>query len=168
VSKSEHVFYFVVHNLRWVARVPGLPHFFDSVLVILTWLFWPRRVKAMQMLEDAALQLEGVRLRIHRFGGTEFSVDNSRELGHLHGHGLLDVAIGRAAALALYPTGRLRSHHVFPNSKWVSFQLESVDDVPFAIELLELSNVRRANGRQSVGQSLRQSAESARGAVRAA
>ena len=168
MSGSEHVFYFVVRHLRWLARVPGLPQFFDAILVALTCLFRRRRLAAMQNLEQAALRLEGIRLKVHRFGGTEFVADRGRELGHLHGHGLLDVAIGREAAVNLYSSARLRPHHVFPNSKWVSFQMESPDDVPFALELLELAGACLARGRQSVGQSVGQSAESARGAVRAA
>jgi hypothetical protein len=142
MSGSERVFYFVVRYLRWLARVPGLPQIFDALLVVLTCLFRRRRLAAMHMLEEKALRLDGVRLKVHRFGGTEFITDSGRELGHLHGHGLLDVAIGRQAAATLYPTTRLRPHHVFPNSKWVSFQMESADDVPFALELLTSANSR--------------------------
>jgi hypothetical protein len=33
---------------------------------------------------------------------------------------------------------RVYPHHVFPNSGWVSFQLETPRDVPFAMALLEV------------------------------
>jgi len=65
-----------------------------------------------------------------------------RELGHLHGHGLLDVSVGRQAASVLLAGDRVRPHHVFPCSKWVSFQIESQADLPFALELLTMAQSR--------------------------
>lgn len=113
------------------------PQLFDSLL--LTWVWIARRdcFQAIEALEAEMLLLPGVKLGIHRFGGMEFaSVANGRELGHLHGHGLLDVHLEPPQALALIAAGRVRPHHVFPNSGWISFQLESSADVPFAVELL--------------------------------
>jgi hypothetical protein len=133
------MFYFVVRHLRWAARVPGLPHLFDALLTAATWLFARRRLAAMEALELEALCLPAVRVVAHRFGGTEFVDRNGRELGHLHGNGLLDVPIGRERAQALLAAGQVRPHHVFPCSKWVSFQIESLADVAFALDLLTTS-----------------------------
>jgi len=72
------------------------------------------------------------------WGRVEFVEKDGREVGHLHGHGLLDVAVGRQAARLLVATGQVRRHHVFPRSKWVSFQIDSTADVPFALELLTM------------------------------
>ena len=130
------MFYFVVRYLRWLARVPGLPQFFDALLLASTCVFRRSRLAAMERLEAAALRLPGVRLKVHRFGGTEFVANEGGELGHLHGHGLLDVPVRREAADTLIARGRVRPHHVFPRSRWVSFQIESTVDVPFALELL--------------------------------
>ncbi len=133
--RETTMFYFVVQHLRWLARVPFFPQMFDSLL--LAWVCVARRprLKAMEALEAEALRLPGVKLRNHRFGGVEFVRDN-RELGHLHGHGLVDVRMERTLARALVAAHRVRPHHVFPNSGWISFQLESCADVPFALELL--------------------------------
>ena len=139
------MFNFVVRYLRWLARVPGLPQLFDALLLARTCLFHRGRLAAMQALETEALRILGVRLKVHRFGGIEF-VRNGHELGHLHSHGLLDVPVGRHAADLLLAQGRVRSHHVFPRSKWVSFQIETIADVPFALELLmgcQISNSHR-------------------------
>jgi hypothetical protein len=95
----------------------------------------------MESLELQALRLPGVRLKVHKLGGTEF-LRNGRQLGHLHGNGLLDVAVGRPAAQTLLAAGRVSPHHVFPHSKWVSFQLQTSSDVPFALELLTKVNAR--------------------------
>ena len=131
------MFYFVVRHFRWLARIPGLPHIFDALLLASTGLFRRSRLTAMEMLEAEALHLAGVGLKVHRFGGIEFVESSGRELGHLHGHGLLDVAVGPQAAAALLAGGFVKPHHVFPRSRWVSFQLESVIDVPFALKLLD-------------------------------
>jgi Luciferase len=96
----------------------------------------------MENLEREALSLLGVQLSIHRFGGIEFLKENGRELGHLHGHGLLDVLVGRERAKILIANGRVRRHHVLPDSGWVSFQIESAADLPFALELLMAQSAR--------------------------
>src|SRR6266516_1126549 len=133
------MFDFVVRYLRWLARVPGLPLFFDALLLTSTCLFRRARLVAMQALETEALRIPGVRLKVHRFGGIEFVQHAGHELGHLHSHGLLDVPVGRRAADLLLARGRVRPHHVFPRSKWVSFQIESDADVRFALEMLRLA-----------------------------
>ena len=134
------MFLWVVRRGRWLARVPLLPQLFDALLLAWTAAFHRERLRAMEILEAAALVLPGVSPRVHRFGGTEFR-RAGRELGHVHGHGLLDVRLPRAEAAALLAAGRVRPHHVRPRSGWVSFPLESTADVPFALELL-----RRAAG----------------------
>jgi hypothetical protein len=136
------MFYFVVRYLRWVARVPGLPQFFDAFLLMSTCVFRRSRIVAMEALESEALRLPGVRLKVHRFGGIEFVAKEGRELGHLHGHGLLDVAVGRQTAKLLIATGQVRPHHVFPRSRWVTFQIESDADVAFALDLLTIAGSR--------------------------
>jgi hypothetical protein len=129
------MFYFVVRHLRWLARVPGLPHVFEAILLAETFLFRRSRLAAMETLEAEALRRPGLELHVHRLGGVEF-VCAGRELGHLHGHGLLDARVGRARAKALLRSGRVRPHHVFPHSVWISFQLESTADVSYALALM--------------------------------
>jgi hypothetical protein len=109
------MFYFLVRHLRWAAQVPGLPQLFDAFLLAGTFIFHRKRLAAMEALELEALNLPGVRLKNHRFGGIEF-VEGARELGHVHGHGLLDVAVGASTASLLLAEGRVRPHHVFPRS----------------------------------------------------
>jgi hypothetical protein len=135
------MFYFVVRHLHWLSRVPGLPQLFDALLLTGTCLTHRSRLAAMEKLEAEALRLPGVRLKAHRFGGIEFVQNGGHELGHLHGHGLLDVPVGNQAAATLIAAGRVRPHHIFPRSKWVSFQIESIADVPFALELLAMSRI---------------------------
>jgi len=134
------MFYFVVRHLRWLARVPGFPQFFDAVLLMGTAAFNRDRLAGMERLEAGALQLTGVRSKVHRFGGIEFVDKNGRELGHLHGNGLLDVSIGRLAAESLIKSGKALPHHIFPRSKWVSLQIESEADASFGLALILKAN----------------------------
>lgn len=134
------VFRFVVHQLRWLVHIPFFPHFFDSMLLTWAAVTRPSRLAAMTSLEKAT---KGeVRLAVHRFGGVEFRTDGGQQLGHVHGHGLLDVHVSRARARKLMAAGRVCPHHIFPNSGWVSFQLETPCDVPFALVLLKLAQER--------------------------
>jgi len=137
------MFYFAVKHLRWLARAPGLPQLFDALLLGWTCLVHRSRLKAMETLEREALRLPGVHLRVHRFGGIEFVAAGGDELGHLHGHGLLDILIGRRLGGLLIATGQVYSHHVLPNSGWISFPIRSTADVAFAVRLLTLALARR-------------------------
>jgi hypothetical protein len=111
------MFLFVVRNARWLARLPGLPQFFDTLLLAWTWAAHRSRLAAMERLEAEALRLPGVSLKTHRFGGTEF-VRAGREMGHLHGHGLVDARVGRAEARALIMCSPVRAGSVSNSKPW--------------------------------------------------
>ena len=132
------MFRFVVAHLRWLARVPGLPQLFDAALLAWTALAHPARLAAMQEIEKRALALPGVRLRVHRLGGTAFA-RGPRELGHLHGNGLLDLFVGRDERTALVAAARAQPHHVFADSGWISFWVRSETDVAPALALLTIA-----------------------------
>lgn len=135
------MFRFVVRRLRWLAHVPGAPQCFDTALLVWTALFNRSRLAAMEAIETAALQRSGSMLCVHRFGGVEFRLGN-RELGHIHGNGLLDVCVGRKNRDALVALRRAEPHHVLPDSGWVSFWIQSPTDVAVALELLALAAER--------------------------
>src|SRR6266481_4258937 len=64
----------------------------------------------------------------HRFGGVEFRVGR-RELGHLHGNRLADLPFPVKVREQLVAAGRAESHHVLPESGWVSVRLRRCEDV---------------------------------------
>ena len=132
------MFRFVVHRLRWLARVPGLPQLFDAALLAWTWLAHPARLAAMQEIETRALTLPGVRRRAHWLGGIEFA-RGRRELGHLHGNGLLDLFVGREQRDALVSAVRAEPHHVFAQSGWISFWVRTPADTAPALDLLAIA-----------------------------
>ena len=129
------MFHFVVRRLRWLARIPGAPQLFDAVLFAHSAIFHRERLAAMEAIEAAVLQFPGVRLRVHRLGGVEFSAGD-REIGHLHGNGLLDVHLGREQAGRFVRDGIAEWHHVFGESAWISRWVRSEADVPQALALL--------------------------------
>ena len=80
---------------------------------------------------------DGVSLRPHRFGGTEFVV-NGKEIGHIHGVSLVDLMLPKAARNEAIRSGKAIPHHVLPDSNWVSVPLRTETDVRHALELLWL------------------------------
>jgi hypothetical protein len=129
------MFRFAVRRLRWLARIPGAPQLFDALLLTHTAIFHRRRLAAIDAIQSAAQQIPGIRLRVHRLGGIEFTIGD-RELGHIHGNGLLDVHLGREEAARCVREGRAEWHHVFGESAWVSYWVRSETDVPGAMILL--------------------------------
>lgn len=128
--------------LTWLFRrfpllrlVPGLPPLFDALLMGATALRRPERLRAMHQIETVILSWPGVTVKVHRFGGTEFNLGR-REIGHLHGHGLLDIPFTRPLRDEAVQAGLALPHHIFPHSAWVSVYLRSEEDVPNAVALL--------------------------------
>ena len=74
----------------------------------------------------------------HRFGGTEFRVGR-RELGHVHGDHLADIAFPMDVRNRLIAEGRAEPHHTLPNSGWITFKFSKESDVESAVELFRLS-----------------------------
>ena len=81
---------------------------------------------------------EGVDAEPHRFGGTEFRVGR-RELGHVHGDHLADIAFPMDVRNRLIAEGKAQPHHMLPNSGWITFKFSKESDVESAVELFRLS-----------------------------
>ena len=125
----------VAENLSFLRRVAVLPQLLDTVLLTHTTVRHPAKARAMHALEVEVLAWPGVTVGIHRFGGTEFRIGR-REIGHLHGHGLLDIPFTQAIRDEIVHAQDARPHHIFPQSAWVSFQIHSAEDVPQAATLM--------------------------------
>jgi Family of unknown function (DUF5519) len=88
---------------------------------------------------DAALQsLRGITSQPHRFGATQYCLGR-REIGHVHGDGLVDIPFPKSVRNELVAAGRAEPHHFLPQSGWVSVHLRQGSDVDAAIQLLRLS-----------------------------
>ena len=75
---------------------------------------------------------------VHRLGGIGFFC-RGKESSHIHGNGLLDCFVGREQRDRLIGEGRALSHHVFPQSGWISFWVEDEDDIEPALDLIRLA-----------------------------
>jgi hypothetical protein len=80
----------------------------------------------------------GITAHAHRFGGTEYRLGD-REIGHVHGDGLVDIPFPTRIRNALVAVGAAQPHHVLPDTGWVSFYIRKPGDVERAIALLRRS-----------------------------
>jgi hypothetical protein len=80
----------------------------------------------------------GVDAQPHRFGGVEFRLGR-REIGHVHGDWLVDIPFPSRVRDELVAAGLAETHHILPDSGWVSFYLHEEGDVERAIDLLRRS-----------------------------
>ena len=142
------IFEFIVRRLRWLARVPLVPHVFDALLLTCTALFQREKFTALEELEVRALRMTGVRPCRHRYGGIGFARGRS-EFAHLHGNGLLDVRLTRDRAESMVAAGLALPHHVLGPSAWVSFWVRSETDLPNAEMLLLAAAGLIAKGRRT-------------------
>ena len=94
-----------------------------------------------EQIEREVSGWEGVEARPHRFGGVEFRV-RGHEIGHLHGSRLADLPFPVRVRRELVAAGKARSHHVLPETGWVSYPIRSEEDVEGALELFRLNYER--------------------------
>lgn len=80
----------------------------------------------------------GVTAQAHSFGGVEFRLGR-RELGHVHGDWLADIPFPKRVRDDLLKAGRVRPHHVLPESGWASRSIGTQDDADDVVALLRLN-----------------------------
>jgi hypothetical protein len=124
--------------LKWLARIPGAPQFFDAMLLGATGVFHPKRLRAISSIESTVGGWPDMRVGIHRLGGIGF-FSRGRESSHIHGNGLLDCFVGRANRDRLVASGGALPHHVFPNSGWISLWVEDEKDIEAALRLIRIA-----------------------------
>jgi len=73
----------------------------------------------------------------HRFGGTEYRYGR-KEMGHVHGDRLADLPLPRRLRDEGIAFGRAQSHHVLPQTGWVSCWMTSPADAATVIELFQI------------------------------
>ncbi|HUN87208.1 MAG TPA: luciferase family protein [Terriglobales bacterium] len=83
----------------------------------------------------------GVSVAPHRFGGKEFLFADA-EVGHIHPGGVLDIPFPRSVRNELLSQRLAEPHHWLPTSGWITFHIQSDDDLRQALWLLRLSYLR--------------------------
>ncbi|MGA3034763.1 MAG: luciferase family protein [Terracidiphilus sp.] len=82
----------------------------------------------------------GVTCHDHRFGGVEFRV-GTREIGHAHNFGIVDIPFTVKIRDALIGVGKARRHHWLPDSGWTTVRVKE-QEFETACILLRLSYLR--------------------------
>jgi len=93
---------------------------------------------AQEQITQTLLSWQGVSAHPHRFGGTEYRL-GQRELGHIHDDHLVDIPFPSRVRDEIIATGRVKPHHILPESGWVSFYLNHPEDIGYATDLLRRS-----------------------------
>ena len=95
--------------------------------------------KVIEIIEKEILSWPYVTVGSHRFGGIEFRL-NKKEMGHIHSEGLADIPFPMKIRDELVNSGRVKPHHVLPQSGWVSywFHNSEKEDIATVIELFKL------------------------------
>ncbi len=86
----------------------------------------------------AVMEWPGVTAEAHSFGGIEFRLGR-RELGHVHGDRLADIPFPKRVRDELLKAGRVRPHHVLPQSGWASRTIGSQEDADDVVALLRVN-----------------------------
>lgn len=135
----------MVRRLGFLKSIPLFAHYFDSLLKLSTFVAKPRLLDWLDEIEAEVLAWEGISASLHRYGGVQFNY-HGREIGHLHGNGLLDLRCGKELKAQLMKTGRVQPHHLFKDSGWLSFYICTADDKIYASQLLRITRDRFARG----------------------
>ncbi|PAW92114.1 hypothetical protein CKK33_00830 [Mucilaginibacter sp. MD40] len=133
------MFLFIIKYFGFLKHVPGLPHVFDGLLRLYTLLFNFRLLEAIDEIEAELVTWENVTTSLHKYGGLQFNY-NGKELGHIHSNGLLDMPLSRIVKQRLMlQDKRVKDHHSFVNSGWISVYMNSPKDSVLAITLFKTS-----------------------------
>lgn len=90
-----------------------------------------------------ALAFPGIVSEPHRFGGRELRLD-TREIGHVHTNGFVDVNFPRRLRDALVDAGVADPHHLYPDSRWTTFHVTVPANVQQGVDLLHVSYLYHA------------------------
>ena len=130
------MFSFIVNRFGALKHIPLMPHLFDALLKIGVLLSNKKILDLMDEIETEVLSWTNTSLHIHKYGGIQFNL-GKKELGHIHGNGLLDILFSRKIKSQLLQEGKVKEHHTFKNSGWITFHIQNVDDKRIAIDLLK-------------------------------
>jgi hypothetical protein len=132
------MFQFVVKYLGFLKSAPLFPQVFESFLILWTLISRPVILDYVDDIRSKVLTWPNTSVSLHKYGGIQFNHGN-KEIGHIHGNGILDIILSRKLKAQLIKEGLAKPHHVFPKSGWISFHLYNEKDKIMALELLHRS-----------------------------
>lgn len=140
------MFDLTVRYLGFLKYIPLFPHVFEALLKLTTSISNSAVLDHIDDIENAVLSWDHTSVRPHRFGGIQFDVNN-KEIGHIHGNGLLDIPFSKSVKekLILETNRRVKEHHIFRKSGWISLYIENSSDRDLAIQILKRSYEEKLN-----------------------
>lgn len=130
------IFNFIVKRFHFLTKVPLLVHLFDAILLFNSFLFRRQRFKIICSLEEELMAWKGIQFSRHHYGGMQINYEK-KELGHIHGNGLLDVHVGSGNKEYCIQNLHCENHHILDDSNaWVSFWIREKEDFEKALQLL--------------------------------
>jgi hypothetical protein len=140
--KKINLFRFIVKHFGFLKFVPLAALVFDAWLKLWSLITNPGILDSLDDIEAEISTWAGVTIGLHKYGGIQFNY-HGKELGHIHGNGILDIRFSRAIKNRLMEEKRISNHHVFPNSGWITFYIRKREDSDYAISLLKVAYKKR-------------------------
>jgi hypothetical protein len=142
--KKIDFFNFIVKRFSLLKSLPLLPHVFDAAFKIWQVVIGSKLRYYIDSIEAEVREWDKTSVGLHKYGGLQFNYQG-KEIGHLHSNGLLDIRFSRAIKIALLAENRVKDHHVFTDSGWISFYIRNVDDKEYAVKLLQMAYLKMQN-----------------------
>jgi hypothetical protein len=139
--KKIDPFTFIVRHFGFLKFIPLMAFQFDSMLKLWMLLTRPELLDCIDDIEAEVLSWPGAERQLHKYGGLQFNC-NGKEIGHIHGNGILDMRFSRKIKAELMAAGRIDHHHVFVNSGWITFRIRERGDYLYASKLLRIGYLR--------------------------
>jgi hypothetical protein len=130
------LFLFIVKRLKFLRNVPFLPDIFDNLLKLYCFFSRKEILDLMDDIGEILIRWPDIKVSKHKYGGMQFNY-KTRELGHIHGNGLIDIHLDKITAGELIAGGKALQHHTIKNAGWISYNLKTSNDLVHAISLFK-------------------------------
>jgi hypothetical protein len=131
------MFRFTIKYFGFLKFVPGMALLFDALLKLCTLVTNPSLPDWIDDIEKEVLTWPGTTITTHKYGGLQFNYQG-KELGHIHSNGLLDMLLSRKIKTSIMQqNSRIKDHHSFKNSGWISLYMQFYNDKNLVLELLK-------------------------------
>jgi len=141
---NNKFFKIVTRYFPFFKHVPLIAKGYEGMQLLMTLLMKPQLFEYMDKIEREISSWPGIYMTSHKYGGMQFNI-NKKEIGHIHGSGILDILFSRSIKQTLISREIALEHHSFKNSGWVSFYIQKSEDVTTALKLFEWGYYLKTN-----------------------
>lgn len=138
------MFLFVIRYFGFLKFIPGLAILFDGWLKLWAFITHPDKLDWIDEIEAEVLTWDDTKTTTHKYGGLQLNYAG-KEIGHIHSNGLLDMLLSRKLKEQLMLDTRVKDHHTFKNTGWISFFIRTKQDADYALELLRVGYAKATN-----------------------